>query len=108
VESLSAAAKTSTVEDLKGKIALNSTSMSVYPNPSVSYFVLKVNSVKEGQAQVRVMDQTGRTVLLQKTNVSAGTTPITFNKIDGLRSGLYTVQTFLNGQTFNQRLIIAK
>lgn len=87
---------------------MNSTSIAVFPNPSVNYFVLKVNSVKEGQAQIRVIDQTGRTVLLQNTSVSAGTTPITFDKISGLRSGMYTVQTFLNGQTFSERLVIAK
>lgn len=82
--------------------------MSIYPNPARSYFVLKLNAIKEGSVTTRLTDLAGKTVLAQKTRIISGMNTVTINAIGRLAAGTYQVQVLIDGQRFNQKLVISK
>jgi hypothetical protein len=82
-------------------------SLSIYPNPAKNFFVLKVNTIKEGNAAVRIMDIAGRSILQQSTKLVNGYNAVTIN-IQNLPSGTYSVQAIIDGEIYNQRLLITK
>lgn len=86
----------------------NDIAMTVHPNPASDFFILKVEAVKDGSALTRVMDVTGKVLLSQNNRVAAGSNAITFNAISKMASGTYNVQVILDGQVFNQKLVIVK
>jgi hypothetical protein len=88
--------------------AKNDVTLSVYPNPASTYFVLKVNAVKDGAASVRVMDVAGKTIVTQTSRVSTGSNAISFNSLNQIGAGTYNVQLIIDGQVFNEKLVIAK
>jgi hypothetical protein len=82
--------------------------ISVYPNPATSYFVLKVAAVKEAAAEIRLMDVTGKTLMSEVRKMFAGSNAITFNNMTKIAAGTYNIQVIMDGQVFNQKLVIAK
>lgn len=82
--------------------------MTVHPNPASDFFILKVNATKEGAALTRVMDITGKILVSQSNRVATGSNAITFNAISKMAAGTYNVQVIIDGQVFNQKLVIAK
>jgi hypothetical protein len=84
------------------------TRMSVYPNPAKTFFVVKVNAQKEGNATIKVLDVAGRVVMQQNNRVTTGTTSITFNNIANIAAGTYNLQIMLNGEVMNEKLMIVK
>jgi translation initiation factor 2B subunit (eIF-2B alpha/beta/delta family) len=82
--------------------------MSVYPNPAKTFFVVKVNAQKEGNATIKVLDVAGRVVMQQNNRVTTGTTSITFNNIANIAAGTYNLQIMLNGEVMNEKLVIVK
>ncbi|HEX8331756.1 MAG TPA: T9SS type A sorting domain-containing protein, partial [Segetibacter sp.] len=90
---------------LQGK-AVNS--LTVNPNPAKTFFVVRVNATKDGNANIRVVDLAGRVVLQQNNRVATGSNAITFNNIDNIAAGTYNVQVMLNDEVMNEKLIIVK
>ena len=89
---------------LSDKAGMN---VSIYPNPAKSFFVLRVNTIVDAKAIVRVMDMTGRNLVSSNTVVSNGNNAITID-INNIPAGTYNVQVLINGETYNQRLVVAK
>ena len=89
---------------LSDKAGMN---VSIYPNPAKSFFVLRVNTIVDAKATVRVMDMTGRNLVSSNTVVSNGNNAITID-INNIPAGTYNVQVLINGETYNQRLVVAK
>jgi hypothetical protein len=90
---------------LQGK-AVNS--LTVNPNPATTFFVVRVNATKDGNANIRVVDLAGRVVLQQNNRVATGLTAITFNNIANIAAGTYNVQVMLNDEVMNEKLVIVK
>ena len=44
------------------------TELGVHPNPALTYFTLKISTLKDGMATIRVTDFTGRAVLYKTTD----------------------------------------
>ena len=80
--------------------------VSVYPNPASNYFILKVNSLKDANANIRVLDMAGRrAIVLQKAKVVNGSNSFTID-IKQLPTGTYSVQVVIEGEVYNQKLVI--
>jgi hypothetical protein len=90
---------------LQGK-AVNS--LVVNPNPAKTFFVVRINATKDGNANIRVVDLAGRVVLQQNNKVATGLTAITFNNIANIAAGTYNVQVMLNDEVMNEKLVIIK
>ena len=72
-----------------------------------SFFVLRVNTIVDAKATVRVMDIAGRNLVSSNTAVSNGNNAITID-INNIPAGTYNVQVLINGETYNQRLVVTK
>ncbi len=83
-------------------------SVSLFPNPASKYFLLNVNALREGDADVRIVDGMGKLVATQKNRVVSGLNVIRFNDISNVRPGNYFVQIVTGGMLYNQKLIVVK
>ncbi len=82
--------------------------LNVYPNPAINNYSLKINSVKQGVASIWITDQNGRTVSNRIISVVAGTNVIQMNVDSKMGSGVYTIQSILDGKVMSKRLVIAR
>jgi hypothetical protein len=65
--------------------------LTVYPNPNKGNFALSFNANEDGQAEILVMDVTGRIVYRQTVNVSAGINELPIELVN-VTSGLYSLR----------------
>jgi hypothetical protein len=84
------------------------TAVSIYPNPAINNFTVKITSSKDETVQVKIFDMLGKVLLNQQTNIVVGINKISFNDISRLTSGTYTVQIMMNNQLFTEKLIVTK
>jgi hypothetical protein len=83
-----------TLQLRKGAVEMMETPMAdltVYPNPNKGNFALSFNANEEGQAEILVMDVTGRMVYRQTVNVIAGTNELPIELLN-VTSGLYSLR----------------
>ena len=83
-------------------------SFGFYPNPANSYLQVKVNAQKDGMAALRIVDGFGKILFVTNTRISTGANIISLNNISTLPAGMYNVQLLTEGQTLNQKLVIAR
>ncbi|MGZ4044296.1 MAG: T9SS type A sorting domain-containing protein, partial [Bacteroidia bacterium] len=79
----------------------------VFPNPASNEFHLQFDLRKQQTANCKIMDITGKTVLIKKTGkVSLGTETV---DISGLPAGSYIINIELeDGSSVNKKLVIQK
>ncbi len=82
--------------------------LAISPNPASTYFIVKVNTVKEGLATIRITDMLGKVMTTQSSRLSAGTNAISFSDLRSYSSATYNVQVILNDETLNQKVVIIK
>ena len=87
----------------KGKVGIV-----VHPNPAVSFFNLKISVVKDAVATIRIMDLSGRIMVTQTSKVAIGTNVFAFNNLSNFSAGAYNVQVMMDGELYNEKLIVAK
>ncbi len=77
------------------------TGISISPNPIRNWrdMSIRFNSVSAGRITCRVFDMSGRMVLEQGNNVSAGINSISFDRQPALTPGIYTIQ-LINGHEY--------
>ncbi|MCW3109483.1 MAG: hypothetical protein JWQ09_3989, partial [Segetibacter sp.] len=84
------------------------TSVSLFPNPTNSYIVMKVIAAKGGSGIARITDGTGKLVATKNATLSAGLNLVKFDDLKGLKSGTYHVQLNFNYHIYNQQLVVVK
>jgi hypothetical protein len=82
-------------------------SIVISPNPANTYFVLTVKAAKDSKANIRVVDASGKVVIVDNRSLATGTNTITYSNIAGLAQGLYTVQVIVEGELQSQKLVVA-
>ncbi len=87
----------------KGKIGIV-----VNPNPAISFFFIKITTSKDAFAQIKVVDMLGRVLITQNGKIFAGTNTQTFTNINNLSAGTYVVQVTIDGEVYNEKLIVSK
>ena len=90
---------------LSGKASLN---IGLYPNPAKTFVQLKINSIKDGMATIRIIDAFGRIMSAVNNPVTAGSNVVNLNNISRLAAGSYNVQVITDGQILNEKLVIAR
>ena len=85
-----------------------SNGVSIYPNPAISNFTIKLNAEKQSIAAVWITDMSGKIVVTKNMNLSQGSNLIQMIIADNLRSGVYNVQSVIDGKVISKRLVIAK
>lgn len=90
------------------RISDNAYKLSVFPNPSVYYSILKLDLGGENQTvdNIRITDMTGR-LMTQMTymHLNDSTYKLDTHSING---GIYTVTAYVGDRVFSNKLIVAK
>ena len=82
------------------KLSIINYQLSIYPNPAKDFITIESNNIQ----QIKVVDNTGRTVLHKKLETVSS---ITKMDVSGLTKGLYLMQVInTNGETKTEKLII--
>ena len=82
--------------------------VAVYPNPTVKNFTLNISAEKKGFATIWIVDPKGRSVMSKNLNLIPGTNIVQMNAETNMPSGIYTIQTMVNGQLISKRLVVNK
>ncbi len=82
-------------------------SVSLFPNPAVSSFAVRINATREDIATIRIIDMAGKVLRQKVMTVSQGVNVVPFDE-PKLATGTYHVQVVLSGTIFNQMLINTK
>lgn len=86
----------------------NDAAVSIMPNPAKDVVTIRFNAAAESPVVIKLLDETGRTVLLQKRNAARGSNTIFINSLASYGNGIYTLQVSLNNAVTSQRLMIVK
>ena len=80
----------------------NNIGITISPNPVIGSDKATVNlkTAANGNAELKVLDMSGRILLRQQNRVTEGSNSITLNNLDKLQAGLYFLQV-LNGTEVN-------
>jgi Ig-like domain CHU_C associated/Secretion system C-terminal sorting domain len=84
------------------------TLVNVMPNPAHDYASVRFFSAKETEVSIRLINNIGTTVLLQKQKVLKGYNTLQLNALTKYSAGVYTVQVLVNGEVVMQKLMLAK
>ena len=82
-------------------------SFSVFPNPTSDYLNMDVSGVEEGTTAVTTLyNEIGERTLVQNDLIYAGQS-VQLNLLS-LHAGTYTVQTIIDGQSYNNKIIVIR
>jgi uncharacterized repeat protein (TIGR01451 family) len=90
------------------KRTTSSTAVLVSPNPVFDYFNVRFIALKDGQVTLKLIDNIGKTVLLQTQIVTKGSNTIKIDKLDKYSKGVYSLQLIVNNEIVTQKLILTK
>ena len=84
------------------------TTVTVMPNPANDYVLVNVFAEKEGNITIRLIDNTGKTILLQNQKITRGNKIIILDNLAKYSAGVYNLQVFINDELVNKKLIILR
>jgi hypothetical protein len=84
------------------------TPVTIMPNPAQEFVAVRFLEEKESEVTIRLVDNLGKIVLLQKQKVLKGSNMIQLNGLTKYSSGVYTVQVLVNDEIVTKKLIIGK
>jgi hypothetical protein len=79
---------------------------SVQPNPAADFVSIHFYATSDNDASVRLIDNLGKTILLQKQKVLKGTNSVQLNGLSKFSDGAYTIQVLMQDDVITQKLII--
>jgi Secretion system C-terminal sorting domain/Ig-like domain CHU_C associated len=82
--------------------------LSILPNPAHDYVNVKFTAEKAGAVTVRLVDNTGKTVLQHNQLAGKGNNNIQLNNLEKYSNGMYTLQVLFNNEIVTQRLMLSK
>jgi hypothetical protein len=84
------------------------TPLSIAPNPAHDYVSIKFVAEKACTVTIRLVDNTGKTVLQHNQLASKGNNSIQLNNLEKYSSGVYSLQVLINNEIVTQKLILSK
>lgn len=86
-------------EDINVNALLN-----VFPNPASNLINLNMNTTFVGDAQVQIIDITGKVIVMENINVINGTNTKSFD-ISSLKSGVYSLNVTVDGKIHSNKFV---
>ncbi len=77
----------------------------IYPNPASGQAFMKIRVQESTEAQCKVIDLLGKTVLEQEISLNMGENIQAIN-LDNVRQGIYIIRLTIDGETMNQKLVV--
>lgn len=84
------------------------TEITVMPNPARDHAMVVFFAEKDSDVTLRLLDNLGKTVLLQKQSVLKGTNTLHLNNLSRFASGVYSLQIFINDEVVTHKIILAR
>lgn len=82
--------------------------ITIGPNPASDYVYINVTSLKEDNAQVRIVSPLGSVLFSKQQRLLAGTNSFTIKDISHYIAGVYIVQVVTNEEVKSQQLLIKR
>jgi hypothetical protein len=79
--------------------------LSVFPNPLNDYTTLSIFATKPATGMLRLIDNTGKPLMIKSFNVSNGSNSILVDQLGNLPRGIYVIQVMLNNKLYNQKIV---
>jgi hypothetical protein len=79
--------------------------LSVFPNPLNDYTTLSIFATKPATGMLRLIDNSGKPLLIKSFNVSNGSNSILVDQLGNLPRGIYVIQVMLNNKLYNQKIV---
>ena len=93
------------VESTVGLDEVNSSEISIYPNPSTGNFNLNISNVNTASVDVEITDVSGKVILSNAYNTNNGSVNESIN-ISNVDDGVYIVRVN-GGQSMVKRIVIS-
>ncbi|HTQ26477.1 MAG TPA: T9SS type A sorting domain-containing protein, partial [Puia sp.] len=79
--------------------------ISLYPNPASDYAVLSLFSGSSSTATMRLLDNSGRQLMIRSFGLNNGNNSLLIDKLSSLPKGIYFVQVFVDNTQYNEKLV---
>jgi uncharacterized repeat protein (TIGR01451 family) len=86
----------------------NPVPVAVMPNPAYNYTIVKFFIAKDGEVMIRLIDNTGKMVLMQKQKAVKGNNAVRLDYLNVYNTGLYNLQVLVNGEIVTHKLMLAR
>jgi len=86
----------------------SNTSVTIMPNPARDHVSMLFFAEKESEVTIRLIDNSGKPVMLQKQKVMKGNNTLQLHNLDKYNNGIYSLQLFVNGEVVTQKLVLLK
>ncbi len=90
------------------RLTQSKTPVSVSPNPTKDVAQIRFFAQKDGNVTLRLIDNLGKTVLLQNSKAAKGYNTLMLDGLQQYSAGIYTLQVLVNGDISSEKLIITK
>ncbi|MFS8082395.1 MAG: T9SS type A sorting domain-containing protein [Ginsengibacter sp.] len=81
---------------------------SLVPNPATNSTIINMQSILEGSATIKLVDNTGKVVEFFTQNLLKGSNQIPLTHLDKYSNGVYSVQILIKDELINLKLVILK
>jgi len=78
------------------------------PNPASDYVSVRFFAEKESIVILRLIDNLGKTVMVQQQKVLKGNNTLQINNLYRYSNGVYSLQVIINDEVVTQKLVLAK
>lgn len=79
--------------------------LSIFPNPATERLTIQLEAASRDDLIIRLLDVTGKEVLVQQENLAVGQNQMNLNVAD-LAAGFYQVQLLMNGKMVTEKVVI--
>jgi hypothetical protein len=83
--------------------------ISIVPHPVLNgNGVIKISTTETGSADLKIVDFSGRIIVLQKVKLFEGVNVLPITNIRQLPAGMYSLQLFKGGEVLNTKFVIGR
>lgn len=87
-------------------VRLRNAQVTVFPNPSTGTFFIDFSALEAEEFELRLVDMSGRVVLLQRVSLEAGADRLAEIRTDRLAKGLYSVVCSTSNDIVRQHVVL--
>lgn len=88
--------------------AKNSFTVELYPNPTSSILNIEITTKYDGQADMKLMDITGKIIINRHASIFRGQNMLQYNIGDIVEEGIYFISIEINEKPYMKRILIQK